>query len=197
MLRFLRSKTVNLDDAKLLARFQRSERAEDLTPLFERYLELIYGVCLKYLGSAQRAEDAGMEIFEHLLKKLPGQEITNFRSWLQTVVRNHCLMQLRKEKRDPLRNSDELVMYSSPVMHLIDEYSEGEDVREAGLADCLAELNEVQRTCVRMFYLEEGHTYKSIAEQLQLEVGRVRSHIQNGRRNLRICIEQKVKTEEA
>lgn len=195
MLRFLRTKPSDLDDAALLARFQRSGRPEHLSPLFERYIELIYGQALKYLGSSERAEDAGMEIFEHLLKKLPNQEISNFRSWLQTVVRNHCLMQLRREKRDPLQHSDELLMQSGSLTHLIAEQHEETDDRIAGLADCMSRLKELQRTCVRLFYLEEGYTYKSIATHLQLEVGQVRSYIQNGRRNLRSCLETKIKEE--
>lgn len=193
MLRFLRSKPTDLDDATLLARFQRSGKAEDLTPLYERYIELIYGVCLKYLGSSHRAEDAGMEIFEHLLKKLPTQEITNFKSWLQTVSRNHCLMQLRKEKRDPLKNTDELLVHSGPLAHLVEEDTDDKEELLAGLTNCLGQLIEEQRTCVRLFYLEEGNTYKSIADRLELGLGRVRSHIQNGRRNLRICLETNVK----
>lgn len=190
MLRFLRSpRPSKVDDATLLARFQQSGQAEDLTPLFERHLELIYGQCLHYLGS-DRAEDGVMDVFEHLHKKLPGQEIGNFRNWLQSVVRNHCLMQLRKGKHDPLQNSEALLMQSESFEHLLEEENKMPD-QSAALARCLAALPDAQRDCIKRFYLQEGNTYKSIAQQLQLEVGRVRSYIQNGRRNLRLCLEKK------
>lgn len=192
MLRFLRSsRSSEQNDATLLARFQRTQNPADLTPLFERHLELIYGQCLNYLGTPSRAEDGVMEIFEHLLKKIPGQDIGNFRNWLQSVVRNFCLMQLRKEKRDPIQNSGDLIMQSESFQHLITETTEEAEDKTAALARCMAALPEQQRICIRQFYLEKGNTYKSIAEQLQLEVGRVRSFIQNGRRNLKICLEQK------
>lgn len=190
MLRHLRSRRAPEQDiATSLAKFQKSKNAADLTPIFEQHLELIYSQCLRYLGK-DRAEDGVMEIFEHLHKKLPGQEISNFRNWLQSVVRNYCLMKLRKEKKEPLRNSEELLMQSESFLHLLEEESEQTD-HSAALARCLAALPDTQRDCIKRFYLQEGNTYKSIAKQLQLEVGRVRSFIQNGRRNLRICLENK------
>jgi RNA polymerase sigma-70 factor (ECF subfamily) len=194
MLRFLRSRPSDLDDSTLLKRFQRSQRPEDLSPLYERYLELIYGQCLYYLRAPQKAEDATMEVFEHLLKKVPGQEIGNFRNWLQSVVRNFCLMQLRKEKRDPLKNSQELIVQSADYDHLFTEFKVAGEKSEAelqklALADCLKELTAEQQLCLRRFYLEPGNSYKSIAEELTLDLGRVRSYIQNGRRNLRKCME--------
>lgn len=195
MMRFLRpdayKQPSEVDDATLLARFQRSKKPADLTPLFNRHLELIYGQCLRYLKAPEKAEDATMDIFEHLIKKLPDQEVANFRNWLQSVVRNFCLMQLRKEKRNPLENSGELLVHSEPFEHPVDEFDENPTNINKDLADCLAELAEQQRQCIQRFYLADGQTYKSIAETLKLEVGSVRSYIQNGRRNLRICLESK------
>jgi RNA polymerase sigma-70 factor (ECF subfamily) len=191
MLRLLRKKTASsqeASDADLLARFQKSGGAEDLLPLYERHAELIYGLCLRYLGSPQRAEDAGMEIWAVLLKKLPKHDISNFRSWLQTTVRNHCLMQLRSEKRDPLQQSDGALMQSDRLLHLKDEPDhQNEDTRP--LYHCLKRLKEDQRRCVQLFYLSEGESYQSIAGAMNLSVGAVRSHLQNGRRNLKICLE--------
>jgi RNA polymerase sigma-70 factor (ECF subfamily) len=175
-------------DQSLVDRFRQSRSPRDLHPLYLRYAELIYGWCLRYLGTPQRAEDAGAELFTVLLEKLPQHEVTNFRSWLQTVVRNHCLMQLRREKRDPLRMSEPVFMQSGLEEHL--RYTgqpESEDTRP--LYHCLKQLKEEQRQCIRRFYLEEGESYQTIAETLHLSVGQVRSHLQNGRRNLKICLD--------
>ncbi|MBB4080057.1 RNA polymerase sigma-70 factor (ECF subfamily) [Lewinella aquimaris] len=178
-----------MTDLDHITRFQRSRKSGDLLPLYQRYAELIYGWCLGYLGTAERAEDAGAEIFTVLLAKLAKHEVANFRSWLQTLVRNHCLMQLRREKRDPLRQSREPLMQSEELMHLPEEAEATPDTRP--LHHCLKQLGEEQRTCIRLFYLQEGHSYQSIADQLNLSVGRVRSHLQNGRRNLKICLERR------
>jgi RNA polymerase sigma-70 factor (ECF subfamily) len=194
MLRLLRNTTRKAGaeaptDAQLLHRFQQSGRADDLLLLYERHAELIYALALRYLGSPQRAEDAGMEIWAVLMDKLPKHEVSNFRSWLQTTVRNHCLMQLRREKRDPLWQSDDALVQSDRLRH----QSSGPDDQTAPdtrpLYHCLKQLKEEQRQCVRLFYLQEGESYQSIAEQLNLSVGSVRSHLQNGRRNLKICLD--------
>lgn len=191
MLRLLRNKTApdtEVSDKDLLARFQGSGGAEDLLPLYERHAELIYALCLRYLGSPQRAEDAGMEIWAVLMDKLPKHEINNFRSWLQTTVRNHCLMQLRREKKDPLQQADGAFMQSDRLLHLKDEPDhQNEDTRP--LYHCINQLKEEQRRCIRLFYLREGESYQSIAGEMNLSVGAVRSHLQNGRRNLKICLE--------
>lgn len=199
MLRLLRNKPATpkkeVSDTDLLARFQNSGGTEDLLPLYVRHAELIYALCLRYLGSPQRAEDAGMEIWAVLMDKLPKHEISNFKSWLQTTVRNHCLMQLRREKRDPLQQADGAFMQSDRLLHLKDEPGhQNEDTRP--LYHCIKQLKEEQRRCVHLFYLKEGGSYQSIAEELNLSVGRVRSHLQNGRRNLKICLEGQAKSNE-
>jgi RNA polymerase sigma-70 factor (ECF subfamily) len=197
MLRLLRTKTPSepvaseISDADLLTRFKQSSSPNDLLPLYERHAELIYALALRYLGTPQRAEDAGMEVWAVLLDKLPKHDISNFRSWLQTTIRNHCLMQLRREKRDPLQqtNNDDVFMQSDRLLHLSTESNHHQDPDTRPLYHCMKQLNDEQRRCVSMFYLQEGESYQTIAEQLDLSVGRVRSHLQNGRRNLKICLE--------
>ncbi len=176
------------DDQSLLERFRRSGKPRELYPLYERYAEMIYAWCLRYLGTPQRAEDAGAEVFTVLLEKLPNHSVDNFRSWLQTLVRNHCLMQLRREKRDPLQLSDPPDMQSGLESHLL-LGMEQEQTDTRPLYHCLKQLKEEQRQCIRRFYLQEGESYQGIAESLHLSVGQVRSHLQNGRRNLKICLE--------
>ena len=188
MFRFLRSPKQEESDEVLLVRFQQEEDATALAMLFDRYLELIYGLCLQYLKTGSRAEDASMAIYAELQEKLGQHEVRNFKNWLYTFVRNHCLMQLRKEKKDLSVNIDPAFMHSAEDWHPIEEEQE-EDSRQPALEYCLGQLNEQQKTCVHLFYYE-GHSYKEIAEMRQEEVGRVRSNIQNGRRNLKNCIEE-------
>ena len=156
--------------------------------LFTEHAELVYALCLRYLGTPERAEDAAMEVYTVLREKLPQHTVTNPRSWLHTLVRNHCLMQLRREKRDVQEQSSGALMQSEQLLHLGEEAPQAPDVRP--LHRCLKTLNDEQRRCIRLFYLSQGESYRSIAERLGLSVGRVRSHLQNGRRNLRLCLER-------
>ncbi|MCP9237799.1 sigma-70 family RNA polymerase sigma factor [Lewinella sp. JB7] len=176
-----------MTDRELIDQFRRTRRPGDLLPLYGRYAELMYGWCLRYLGTPQRAEDAGAELFPVLLTKLASHDVTNYRAWLQTLVRNHCLMQLRREKRDPLRQTRGSLMHSDELLHLREEAAEAPDTR--ALHRCLRRLAAEQQRCIRLFYLQEGLSYRDIAEQLALSVGQVRSHLQNGRRNLKTCLE--------
>ncbi|CAH1002352.1 ECF RNA polymerase sigma factor SigR [Neolewinella maritima] len=176
-----------MTESDLIERFRRNPTPAQLLPVYERYAERIYGWCLRYLGTPERAEDAGAELFPVLLRKLPKHEVTNFGSWLQSVVRNHCLMQLRREQRDPLAltAAEDAGMQSANLQHLSQEPTP--DTRP--LHHCMKQLSEDQRRCIHLFYLREGHSYQSVAAELHLSVGQVRSHLQNGRRTLKLCLE--------
>jgi RNA polymerase sigma-70 factor (ECF subfamily) len=144
---------------------------------------------MKYLYNEQEAQDAAMEIFESLNSKLLKFEIEYFKSWLFTTTRNHCLMQLRKKKvMDRIDNFEkiaELSVENEEVLHHNKEHTE--DITR--LKQHLSELKEDQRICVELMYLE-GLSYKQIADKTGFELKRVKSFIQNGKRNLRLKMEQ-------
>lgn len=188
MRRFLRSKAETMADADLLALFQRQGDKQALAVLFDRYVAFIYGLCLQYLPSPTDAEDATMAIYAELQEKLPRHDVRHFKNWLHTFTRNHCLMQLRREKNNPTANFDPAVMQFAEDWHPLDDSRATAEDRQTALDMCLEQLGGEQKQGVRLFYYE-GHSYKAIAELLGLEVGLVRSHIQNGRRNLKKCIE--------
>ncbi len=166
---------------------------EPLAALYERYLELVYGVCLKYLENPDLAEDAVMDIFEQLARKLPSQQIQNFRPWLYVFTKNHCLMQLRRHLGHHLIEYEEQVMQSEVFWHPVEEEAEARaaELQHHYLKECLEGLSPNQQDCIRLFYLQD-YTYREIADQCTLPLGTVRSHIQNGRRNLRNCMQAKV-----
>jgi RNA polymerase sigma-70 factor (ECF subfamily) len=190
--RFLRPRRLankpdaNLPDEDLLARFQQHGQMEALSLLYDRYLELVYGLCLRYLADENRAEDAVMAIFEALLQKVPQHQIQHFRNWLHTFVRNHCLMQLRREQRDPTFNFDPQLMQSSSELHPLEEGAADSD-HLPRLHQCIERLPEQQKQCIQLFYFEEK-SYQEIALARSEPLGQVRSHLQNGRRNLKICM---------
>jgi len=123
---------------------------------------------------------------------VPGQEILNFKTWLYVVTKNHCLMLLRSRKSEAVHMESMLsdptfFMEKEAVMHPI-ENDEGVDMKR--LEECMAKLKDEQKRCIELFYYE-GCGYREIAERLGIEEGKVKSFIQNGKRNLRICLEAK------
>jgi RNA polymerase sigma-70 factor (ECF subfamily) len=188
--RFFRQRPSELADEELLERYRRDGRLGELSLLYQRYVELVYGVCLRYLGREDEAEDAVMAIFEELVEKVIAHDIHNFRSWLYVLAKNHCLMGLRKQQRDLTIPYEPGFVQLPEHSHPLVEESE-DNGREAQLRDCLEKLPDQQRRCVELFYYQ-GKSYKDIAGLLSEDLGKVRSHIQNGRRNLRLCIERRI-----
>ncbi len=192
MLKILSRNNEEGSDEALLSAFKSSGQLHYLSELYGRYVELTYGLCLKYLQDGKKAEDAVMDIFEALTIKVPQHEISNFKSWLYTFSRNHCLMYLRKQKKDITKNYAPDVMYSLEDLHPIEEGNEEakrKEQQEEILRKCMEQLAREQQQCVTLFYYQ-NKTYKEIASKNNMEVGKVRSHIQNGRRNLKNCIER-------
>lgn len=187
MLRFLRPNIPeHLSDEQLLADYL-AGNPRALGMLYERYMPMVYGVCMKIFRDAGKSEDAVMSIYEELTHKVKAHEIGAFRGWLYVLARNHCLMEWRKAQRRPTDHHapEDMVRYDAiePVFEY--ELPQG----PSSLERCLAELSEQQRRCVQWFYYEDK-SYKEIADLMTEELGKVRSHIQNGKRNLRICMEK-------
>lgn len=181
-----------IPDKTLLENFRKGGDKDALGTLFLRYMELVYGVCLKYLRQAEAAQDAVMDIYEHVNRKLPGHEVDNFSAWLYMVSKNHCLQLLRKKNNLLTVSLDDPIMQNGREMHLEDDGFDldmSEDVMDQ-LQHCLAQLPEKQKICIQMFYFEK-RSYADICEVTLLSMDHVRSNIQNGRRNLKKCIQTK------
>lgn len=185
--------TSELPDRELVSLFRTSGNMDVLAVLFQRYMDLLYGVCLKYLKQPESAKDAVMQIFEELVTKLPKHEVDNFKSWLYTLAKNYCLMQLRTPKNLKTTEFNADSMQLEEEMHL-----NGIQVKEENLQKlerCLQTLSTEQKVAVELFYLQ-NKCYKEIAEATGIEWNKVRSFIQNGRRNLKICMEKEPETEQ-
>jgi RNA polymerase sigma factor (sigma-70 family) len=180
-----------LSDEELVDQYARSHDTACLGPLFERYTHLVFAVSMKYLGNDAEAEDMVMTVFEKLFEELKRQDIKLFKSWLYTVAKNQCLMHLRHEKSVERNRQEILRVLESEVMenesgeHLVP--GNGED-GSGMLEDAIGKLNEAQRRCIELFYLEE-RSYKEVAESTGFSMNEVKSHLQNGRRNLKIFLE--------
>ncbi len=188
MLKFFRpSAPETLTDEQLLAEYVRSGSARVLGQLYGRYMPMVYGVCLKILKDAGKSEDAVMAIYEELTRKAREHQVESFRPWLYVLARNYCLMEWRKNQRRPTDHHAPEDMVRYDAVEAAFEVELPQD--RTPLEKCLGELSQQQRQTVQWFYYEDK-SYKEIAEMIAEEVGSVRSYIQNGRRNLKLCLEK-------
>ena len=179
-------KDISSTDKLQLELYRDSGSSEIIGELYNRYMHLVYGLCLKYLKNREDAQDAVMSIYEHISIKLLDTEVKHFKSWLYMVSKNHCLMQLRKNNPEI---TTEIFMDSRDDVHLNDEKIKLEEDLNA-LEECMEKLNEEQKVCVQLFFLQKK-SYQEVHETSGLEMKKVKSHIQNGKRNLKICLEEK------
>ena len=178
--------TPTLSSPELISLYQQSGDLKILAELYEPYLDQVYGVCLKYLKDPESAKDSVMAIFEELIPKLKNHEVVNFKGWLYTLAKNHCLMQLRSAKHFKISEIQIDLMQSAEEMHQYEIPQRAEDLNQ--LSKCMESLPADQKISVELFYLQ-NKCYKEITLITGLNWNQVRSHIQNGRRNLKICLE--------
>ena len=176
-------------DKELVAAFKESGDINKLSILYQRYMDLVFGVCLKYFKEAERSKDAVMDIFDELNTKLRQHEVDNFKGWLHVLARNYCLMQLRSPRNMKTTEFNPAFMQSGQNTHLNDEAFEKEENFKK-LEQCMEQLPAEQKQTVELFYLEKK-CYNEIADITGHEWSKVRSYIQNGKRNLKICMEEK------
>lgn len=176
------------EDAELLQLYQSGGNNEYLGTLLQRYSVLLFGVCMKYLGNAEEAKDAVQQVFLKVIKDIGKYKVEHFRSWLYMVAKNHCLMTLRK-KGIRTTDLDERTMGNEKEEELRDLLMEKEEKLNR-LTEALDMLNEPQQACIRLFFLEKK-SYREVAALTGYSELQVKSHIQNGKRNLKISLERK------
>jgi RNA polymerase sigma factor (sigma-70 family) len=174
-------------DEELIIRYRQGGDMKDLGQLYDPYMPMVYGVCLKYLKNREESRDAVMQIFEKLTTTLRTHEVTHFKSWLYVTTRNHCLMQLRSNKGRKFEEIGANLMETDGMPHLDNENDL--EINVGRLQRCMEELGKEQRQCVHLFYLEQK-CYKEITVLTGFDDNRVKSYIQNGKRNLKICMER-------
>lgn len=172
-------------EQELIVKYQESKDQADLAQLYEPYMPMVYGTCLKYLKNASDAQDAMMTIYELVSNKLKTHKIDNFKPWLYVVAKNYCFDELRKKNRRLDKKEVAENMYSEQVFHP----DNVDNDKEKLLHSCIEKLSTKQKYIIKAFYFDKM-SYKQIAENNNIDWSTIRSKIQNGRRMLKKCIEK-------
>ena len=180
-----RAEITQLSNDELFDLYKREEQTIYFGELYRRYIPMVYGVCLKYLANEADAQDAVMDLYEDLNQRMLKYAITSFHSWLYTVTKNHCLLKIRKEKQVHFVDLNEAIMENGDFFTLSDREQSAEQA--SALSYCLTELSSEQRTSIEFFYYE-NKSYADIVTITGYSLEKVKSYIQNGKRNLKNCI---------
>lgn len=186
------------NDEELAAAYFASGNRSQMGQLFDRHVKTVYGVCLFYFKDRDAAQDAVMAIFEKLLVELRRHKVEHFKAWLGFVTRNYCISELRKNKPGRFVSEAYLDFEVKPADWDEEAIIAGvtDEVLLKYLQECLPLLKDKQRVCVELFYLKD-YTYQQIETETGYTLNEVKSYIQNGKRNLKLIIEEKIKQDAA
>ncbi|HBX50333.1 MAG: hypothetical protein A2275_12305 [Bacteroidetes bacterium RIFOXYA12_FULL_35_11] len=193
-MRFFKTNYNKLSDTELVELYRVRNDNACIGELFDRYAPLIYGVCLKYLKNPDDSKDALQQIFENLFKDLKRSSVQNFKSWIYSVTLNRCRMMLRSRQRKLKREQEaeiDVIMLMHDESHPLNE----EFLNE--IKNAIYELQDNQKICIEYFFLQQK-SYKEIIELTGFSFDQVKSFVQNGKRNLKLLLEekfQKIKSE--
>ncbi len=182
-----KNKYSHISDAELLSQFYADHNNEWLGILLERYTMLLLGVSMKYLKNEEEAKDAVQQVFFKAINELHKYKVEYFKSWIYMIAKNYCLMQLRNKGRFNTEITEQtLATAAEPETTQV--HIEKDQTLDK-LATALLQLNKEQQLCVTLFYLQKK-SYQEISEQSSFSILQVKSHIQNGKRNLKIIMEK-------
>ena len=181
----------HITDQQLLENFYADQDNEWLGILLQRYTLLLLGVCMKYLKNEEEAKDCVQQIFLKAITELKKYKVEYFKSWIYMVAKNHCLMKIRD------RQGKMPVELTERYMSVTEEEPDSQTLVQNDqtielMAVALKELGPEQQQCVTLFYLQKK-SYHEITEVTGFTMMQVKSYIQNGKRNLKLLIERKMK----
>ena len=179
-----------MSDELLIQEYQRTGEREYFSILYQRYVHLVFGACLKYLRDNEDSRDMSMNIFEKILRKPPTEEIRAFKSWLHRYVKNECFYYIRTKssRGKSFRKFEEMETRDAPTADNEGASRlESEPAAPMKLGDAIRKLPKVQKECIRLFYLKEK-SYKEIEVITGYTNAQVKSYLQNGKRRLKVLM---------
>ncbi|HFA47628.1 MAG TPA: sigma-70 family RNA polymerase sigma factor [Bacteroidetes bacterium] len=186
----------NFTDEELVEKFATTKKQIYFEELYNRYIHLSYGVCLKMMKNEADSRDVVSDVFKTLYLKLPTARVQSFKAYVYAVSRNECIAKLRQRKSEMKKKEE---WQRTEITHTPFMENEGllalDNVgpsKEKMVEDAVANLGEGQRTCIRLFFYD-NKSYKEIATQTGFSEKQVKSYLQNGKRNLRIALEKEMR----
>lgn len=175
----------HISDTELLQNFYTDHDNKWLGILLPRYTLLLLGVCMKYLKNEEDARDSVQQIFLKVIHELHKYKVDYFKSWIYMIAKNHCLMKLRGNKNFSVELNEQLTPADSENIDINDHIEKDRLLYK--MQEAIKKLNPEQQQCVNLFYLEKK-SYSEVAGITGFSLLQVKSHLQNGKRNLKLMM---------
>lgn len=142
------------------------KKAEFWSKAYRRNIGKMVGVCYRYVGDWQEAEDLAQDAFLHAIEKANTYHAWgSFEGWLKKIAVNEALMYLRK--RPEMVEMEEKMAVEEP---LADNPQEMETMfSQEELLGIISKLPVRQRTVFNL-YAVEHYSHAKIAETLGISV---------------------------
>lgn len=139
--------------------------------LYQRFAPKMFGVCLRYAGNTEEAEDILQEGFVKVFKKIGSfRSEGSFEGWVRRIFVNTAIEHFRRKT------------YLQPVTEREEETIEGnylsvlDSLAERDIIALVQQLSPGYRTVFNM-YVVEGYTHKQIADALGISEGTSKSQL--------------------
>lgn len=146
--------------------------------LFAQYKDWVFRLCYSYTHSEVQAEDLVQECFSKVWLNLSGFEHrSDYSTWIYRIAANTCLMQLRKEKNNPVEYCEQL--QEKPA----EESSNDQEKQAQNLYRAIAQLSEMDRLIISMVL--ENVAQKQIGEVLGITENNVNVKVHRIKKQLK------------
>jgi RNA polymerase sigma factor (sigma-70 family) len=151
--------------------------------LYEMFSATMFGVCLRYAGSRDDAQDILHEGFLKIFEKIGQFESRgSFEGWIRRIMVNTALEKYRNDHKS-VTIQEELVEYDP---HLSTEMRD--NVTEKELLRIIEDLTPQYRIVFNLYAIE-GYSHKEISEMLEISEGTSKSNLSRAR----AILQEKVK----
>lgn len=153
---------------------------DEFEELVDQHYQALYRFGFSLTKSPDRAADLVQQTFVIWAQK--GHQLkdrSKAKTWLFTTLYREHLGIARRQQRNP---ETEITDAEPEVPHEMEDSGRKMDAQRAVLL--LGQLDEVFRAPLTLFYLQQ-HSYKEIAEILEVPMGTVMSRISRGKEQLR------------
>jgi len=181
------SEIIDRDNANIEC-YLESRDVRYLGNLYEEHKEIVFLHCLRMVGNEVDAQDLASETFIKAFGNIDKFKTgLPFSPWLRRIAGNLCIDFLRKKSRYSHQPLKENMRIESQEQ---DEKNDPCAINTEDIMAAMRMLKPAQRRCFCLFYVHEL-SYKEIAALTGYPPGKVRSYIQNGRKNFKRFMENR------